>query len=69
MRAVAAAEAQLNSVEHGASVYLPMEGAATLPFRHPAAAVRRAAPDAAARAHRHHSDRRRLRRAESGRRP
>ncbi len=26
MRAVAAAQAQLNSVEHGASVYLPMEG-------------------------------------------
>ncbi|MBH2756855.1 amino acid aminotransferase [Serratia ureilytica] len=26
MRAVAAAQAQLNSVEHGASIYLPMEG-------------------------------------------
>lgn len=26
MKAVAAAEAQLNSIEHGASVYLPMEG-------------------------------------------
>lgn len=31
MKAVAAAEAQLNSVDHGASVYLPMEG--LLPYR------------------------------------
>jgi aromatic-amino-acid transaminase len=31
MKAVAAAEAQLNSVDQGASVYLPMEG--LLPYR------------------------------------
>ncbi len=68
LQAVAEAEARLNAVPHGASLYLPMEGLNSLPSHHCAAAVWRRSRGARAKPRGDHPDAGRLGRAESGRR-